>query len=49
MQHMGQDFKNYMLAIKDQELLKSVEVHASAVRSSCSAKLRTGLNAMPVV
>ena len=49
MQHMGQDFKKYLLAVKDQELLASVEVHATAVRSSCFFKLRTGFNAMPVV
>lgn len=49
MQRMGQDFKKYLLAIKDQELLTSVEVHATAVRSSCSAKLRTGFIAMPMV
>ncbi|DBA96348.1 TPA: hypothetical protein ACH3X3_002523 [Trebouxia sp. C0006] len=30
MQHMGQDFKKYLLAVKDQELLVSVEVHATA-------------------
>lgn len=39
MQHMGQDFRKYMLAIKDQELLTSVEVHASAkARTQDSAK-----------
>lgn len=46
---MGQDFKHYLLAIQDQELLTSVEVHATAVRSSYSAKLRTGCIAMPMV
>lgn len=29
---MGQDFKKYLLAVKQQELLTSVEVHATAVR-----------------
>ncbi|DBA89909.1 TPA: hypothetical protein ACH3X2_004400 [Trebouxia sp. C0005] len=39
MQHMGQDFKHYLLAIQDQELLTSVEVHATAkARTQDSAK-----------
>ncbi|KAL0046887.1 hypothetical protein WJX82_000945 [Trebouxia sp. C0006] len=39
MQHMGQDFKKYLLAVKDQELLVSVEVHATAkARTQDSAK-----------
>lgn len=46
---MGQDFKKYLLAVKEQELLTAVEVHATAVRSSCSVKLRNGFFTMPVI
>ncbi|KAL0032203.1 hypothetical protein WJX77_010754 [Trebouxia sp. C0004] len=39
MQHMGQDFKKYLVAIQDQDLLTSVEVHATAkARTQDSAK-----------